>query len=84
MLFFDYLIQINDLDNFLLFAMDPTRASYARYWEPSLIQTLGFSMLPGAFATAATYPVEYIKTVTQFRCEGVGLRGDRWKRTKIN
>lgn len=64
----------------LLFAMDPTKASYARYWDPSLIQTFSLSMVAGAIATAATYPMDYIKTIAQFRSEAVGLRGDRWKR----
>ena len=63
--------------------MDPTRASYARYWEPSLVQTFGLSLLAGTVATAATYPIEFIKTVTQYRCEAVGLRGERWRRTHI-
>lgn len=55
--------------------MDPSRATYASYWEPSLLVSLGLSTVAGAVATAATYPIDYIKTVAQFRAEGLGLRG---------
>jgi hypothetical protein len=37
------------------------------------------SLSAGAFATAITYPIDYIKTVIQFRSEGVGLAGPRYK-----
>ena len=59
--------------------MDPTRAWYKRYWEPNLLQTVGFSLVAGAVATTITHPIEYIKTVIQFRSEGVGIIGDKYK-----
>lgn len=55
--------------------MDPSRASYARYWEPNILQSVGLSLFAGSLATAATYPIDYIKTVIQYRSEGIGLRG---------
>ncbi len=55
--------------------MDPSRASYARYWEPNMFQSVGLSLFAGSLATAVTYPIDYIKTVCQFRSEGIGLRG---------
>lgn len=55
--------------------MDPSRASYSRYWEPNIIQSVGLSLVAGALATSVTYPIDYIKTVIQYRSEGVGLRG---------
>lgn len=59
--------------------MDPSRATYARYWEPNVLTSVGLSLLAGAAATAVTYPLDYIKTVIQYRSEGVGLRGDKFK-----
>jgi hypothetical protein len=55
--------------------MDPTRASYARYWEPNIALSVGLSLFAGSVATAVTYPLDYLKTVIQYRSEGVGLRG---------
>lgn len=55
--------------------MDPSRASYARYWEPNIFLALGLSTVAGAVATAVTYPIDFVKTVIQYRAEGVGLRG---------
>lgn len=55
--------------------MDPSRATYARYWQPNLFVQLGLSTVAGAIATAVTYPIDYIKTVSQYRAEGLGLRG---------
>lgn len=63
--------------------MDPSRASYARYWEPNVLQSVGLSLLGGTIATAVTYPLDYIKTVIQFRAEGLGLRGERWRRNSF-
>ncbi len=57
--------------------MDPTKASYKRYWEPGFLQTMGLSMLAGTIAVSLTHPIEYIKTVIQYRSEGVGIRGYR-------
>lgn len=41
--------------------------------------SVGLSLLGGTIATAVTYPMDYLKTVIQFRSEGLGLRGERWK-----
>lgn len=61
--------------------MDPTRAWYKRYWEPNLLQTVGFSLLAGSIATTISYPIDFIKTVIHYRSEGIGFPGDRFKRT---
>jgi hypothetical protein len=55
--------------------MDPTTASYKRFWEPSYFTAMGLSLFAGTIATAITHPFEYLKTVIQFRSEGVGFRG---------
>ena len=47
--------------------MDPTTASYKRYWEPSYIEALGLSIFAGTVATAISHPFEYLKTIIQFR-----------------
>lgn len=47
--------------------MDPSKAAYSRYWEPNLFQTLGFSLFAGAVATTITYPLDFLKTVIQYR-----------------
>jgi hypothetical protein len=59
--------------------MDPSRAEYSRYYEPNLFLTVGLSLFGGALATAVTYPIDFVKTVIQFRAEGLGLRGERFK-----
>lgn len=64
--------------------MDPSRATYARYWEPNILVSLGLSTVAGAVATAVTYPLDYLKTVIQYRAEGLGLRGERFKRNPYN
>ncbi len=56
---------------------DPTLATYKRFWEPSYIQAISLSLFAGAVATTISHPIEFIKTVIQFRSEGVGLRGKR-------
>lgn len=48
--------------------------SYKRYWEPSLPQVLGYGLPIGAFATLVTQPLEFVKTRTQVRAEGVGIQ----------
>lgn len=63
--------------------MDPSKAAYSRYWEPNMFQALGISLLAGTAATAITYPLDYLKTVIQFRSEGVGLPGERFKCKKL-
>lgn len=50
-------------------------ASYKRFWEPNYPLVLGLSLATNALATAITYPLNFIKTVIQFRSTGVGLRG---------
>lgn len=57
--------------------MDISTASYKRFWEPNLFQTLGLSLFAGTVVSAITYPFEFFKTVIQFRSEGVGLRGNK-------
>ena len=47
--------------------MDPTTASFKRFWEPSYFTTMGLSLFAGTIATAITHPIEYIKTVIQYR-----------------
>ena len=59
--------------------MDPSTAQFKRFWEPSYIQTLGLSLFAGTVATAITHPLEYIKTIIQFRSEAVGMRGYKGK-----
>jgi solute carrier family 25 oxoglutarate transporter 11 len=49
--------------------------SYKRYWEPSTTQVVGLSLAANAVSTAVTYPLEFVKTRSQVRTEGVGLRG---------
>jgi len=49
--------------------------SYKRYWEPSTTQVVGLSLAANAVSTAITYPLEFVKTRSQVRTEGVGLRG---------
>lgn len=61
--------------------MDPSKAAYSRYWEPNFIQTLGFSLLAGTVATTVTYPLDFLKTLIQYRSEGVGMPGDKFKGT---
>jgi hypothetical protein len=53
--------------------------SYKRYWEPDYLTAISLSLTTGAFATAVTYPLEFIKTVVQYRNEGVGMRGNNGK-----
>lgn len=55
--------------------MDPTTAQFKRFWEPSYFQAIGLSLFAGAVATAITHPIDFVKTIIQFRAEGVGLRG---------
>ena len=55
--------------------MDPSTAQFKRFWEPSYFQAIGLSLFAGAVATAITHPIEYVKTVIQYRGEGIGLRG---------
>ena len=50
-------------------------ASYKRFWEPSYPFALTLSLATNAIATVATYPLNFVKTVIQFRSTGVGLRG---------
>lgn len=64
--------------------MDPSRAQYSRYWEPNILQSVGLSLLAGSLATAITYPLDYVKTVIQFRSEGIGFAGERFKCNFIN
>ena len=45
-------IYINNFD-----IMDPTAASFKRYWEPNFFQTLGLSLATGAIATSITHPI---------------------------
>lgn len=62
--------------------MDPTTASFKRFWEPSYFQAIGLSLFAGAVATAITHPIDYVKTIIQYRSEGIGFRG--YKGTKNN
>jgi len=55
--------------------MDPTTASFKRFWEPSYLTGLSLSLFAGTIATAITHPIEYVKTIIQYRSEGVGFRG---------
>lgn len=55
--------------------MDPSTAQFKRFWEPSYFQAIGLSLFAGAVATAITHPIDYVKTIIQYRAEGVGLRG---------
>lgn len=48
--------------------------SYKRYWEPSTNQVIGLSLAINSISTALTYPIEFVKTRTQIRAEGVGNR----------
>lgn len=50
-------------------------ASYKRYWEPDYLTAISLSLTTGALATAVTYPLDFAKTVIQYRNEGVGMRG---------
>ena len=59
--------------------MNYIAASHSRYWEPNLAQVFGVSMLAGTIATAVTYPMEYLKTVIQFRSTAIGFRGHNGK-----
>lgn len=59
--------------------MDPSTAQFKRFWEPSYFQALGLSLFAGTVATAVTHPLEYIKTIIQFRSEAVGMRGYKGK-----
>lgn len=59
--------------------MDPSKAAYSRYWEPSFLQTIGFSLLAGTVATTLTHPLDFIKTIIQYRAEGVGFPGEQFK-----
>lgn len=59
--------------------MDPSTAQFKRFWEPSYFQALGLSLFAGTVATAVTHPLEYIKTIIQFRSEAVGFRGYKGK-----
>ena len=47
--------------------MDPSAASYKRYWEPGFFEMLGLSLFSGTVATAVTHPMDFIKTVIQHR-----------------
>ncbi len=42
-------------------------ASYKRYWEPGLGLTMGLSLATGWLVTYVTYPLNFIKTVIQYR-----------------
>ena len=55
--------------------MDPTTAQFKRFWEPSYIQAISLSLFAGAVATAITHPIDFVKTIIQYRAEGIGLRG---------
>ena len=55
--------------------MNQAAASYKRFWEPNLVETMTLSMFAGTIATALVHPIEFLKTVVQFRAEGIGFRG---------
>ena len=59
--------------------MDPSRATYANYYSAKMETSLGTGLVSGAIATAVTYPIEYVKTVSQFQSNAIGFRGNRWK-----
>jgi hypothetical protein len=50
-------------------------ASYKRFWEPNYPLALTLSLATNALATIVTYPLNFVKTVIQFRSTGVGFRG---------
>jgi hypothetical protein len=57
LLYYFYIIIIKSIMN----------ASYKRYWEPNYLQATSLSLIAGAIATAATYPLDFLKTVVQYR-----------------
>ena len=56
--------------------MDISPVQCRKYWEPNYLQTISLSIVSGSVATLVTHPLEFLKTVVQFKTEGTKTYGE--------